>query len=230
MHLAIIPDGNRRWAKQKGIPGFMGHKKGAETMEQIISAAFDMDVTHLTIWGASVANVTERSKEEVDFLFSVFEDSFKRLLNSPKLSERKARVRILGEWRNRFSDSLKNVCEELINNTEKNDGPSLTFMLAYSGTGEILEAAKNIAERKAADQSFEITRESYKESLMTKELPPVDLVIRTGGEPHWSDAFMAWDTANAQLYFTETFWPAFSEEELKSAIDKFNATERRMGK
>jgi len=199
-------------------------------MENIIYAAFDLGVTHLTIWGASVANVAERSKEEVEFLFSVFGSSFKKMLNSPKLAEKNARIRMLGEWRERFPLELKNVCEELIGKTENNNGPALTFMLAYSGTGEIIEATKKICARKAADPSFEITRESYKENLMTKDLPPVDLLICTGGESHWSDAFMAWDTANSQLCFTDTFWPAFSAEELRETIDKFKGTERRMGK
>lgn len=230
MHLAIIPDGNRRWAKEKGLPSFMGHKTGGETMERIITAAFDAGVSHLTIWGASVANVTERSREEIEFLFSVFSDSFRKLMESDELTERKVRVRILGEWRERFPDGLRNMYEEIIKRTENNEGPSLTFMMAYSGTGEMLEAVNSLANRKAADPEFKITKESLKESLMTYDLPSVDLVIRTGGEPHWSDGFMMFDIANAQFYFTETLWPGFSAEELNRVIDKFNETERRLGK
>lgn len=230
MHLAIIPDGNRRWAKEKGLPSFVGHKTGGEVMERVISAAFDKGVSHLTIWGASVANVTERSKEEIDFLFSVFENNFRKLIDSSELSERKVRVRVLGEWRERFPDGLKKLYEEIIKKTEANDGPSLTFMMAYSGTGEMIEAAKKLAERSVSEPEFEITKATLKESLMTRDLPSVDLAIRTGGEPHWSDGFMMFDIANAQFYFTETLWPAFSNEELEGVIDRFNATERRMGK
>lgn len=230
MHIAIIPDGNRRWAKERGLPGFVGHKTGADTMEKIIKAAFEAGVDNLTIWGASVTNITERTKEEVEFLFSVFEDSFKRLAGSKTLKDAGARVKITGEWKKHFPESLRKACENLMESTGKNGGPSLTFMLAYSGTGDMLEAVKKLAERKTADPSFEITRESLKDSLMTAELPPVDLVIRTGGEPHWSDGFMMWDTANSQLYFTETLWPAFEPEEFNLAFGKFNKTERRMGK
>jgi len=230
MHLAIIPDGNRRWAKKKGQPSFMGHKAGAETMEKIISAAFDAGTEYLTIWGASVANVTERSKEETDFLFSVFENSFKKLMNSDELTERRVRVRIIGEWRERFPDNLRRAYEDIIKKTETNDGPSLTFMMAYSGTGEMVDAVKAIAEKKSSDPEFEITRETLKENLATKDLPSVDLLIRTGGEPHWSDGFMMFSTANSQLYFTETLWPDFSVGELQSVINKFGDTERRLGR
>jgi undecaprenyl diphosphate synthase len=230
MHIAIIPDGNRRWAKERNLPGFVGHKTGADTMEKIINAALHMDIGYLTIWGASVANITERTKEEVDFLFSVFENSFKRLLGSNELKDAEVRVRIIGEWRDYFPENLIKTCDNLIQGTEGNGGPSLTFMLAYSGTGDMLSAVKKLTERKAAEPDLEITPASLKANLAAADLPPVDLVVRTGGEPHWSDGFMMWDTANSQLYFTETFWPAFSEEELKSAVDRFNRTERRMGK
>ena len=230
MHLAIIPDGNRRWAKEKGQPTFMGHKAGAETMERILSAAFDAGVTHLTVWGASVANVTERSSEETEFLFSVFKGSFKKLIESPDISEKKVRVRIIGEWRERFPEDLRSAYEEIIKKTETNDGPSLTFMMAYSGTGEMVEAAKRLVEKKVADTAFEVTRETLKECLDTRDLPSVDLVIRTGGEPHWSDGFMMFDTANSHLYFTEALWPDFSVEELRLVMDKFRETERRMGR
>lgn len=230
MHIAILPDGNRRWAKERNLPGFMGHKTGADTMEKIIKAAFGMGIDYLTVWGASVANITERTEEEVNFLFSVFERSFKSLGNSAEVKNARTRIRMIGEWSKFFPDSLRETCEKLMEDTRKNDGPSLSFMLAYSGTGEMLETAKKLAERKMSDPNFEITRESLKNSLMTAELPPVDLVIRTGGEPHWSDGFMMWDTANAQLYFTETLWPAFTPEEFGSAIDMFNRTERKMGK
>lgn len=230
MHIAIMPDGNRRWAKERNLLGFMGHKAGADTMERIIKTAFGVGVDCLTVWGASAANITERTKEETDFLFSVFENSFKNLAESAEIKNARARIRVIGEWHKFFPDSLREICENLMESTEKNDGPSLSFMLAYSGTGEMLEAAKKLAERKASDPNFEITRESLKDNLMTAELPPVDLVIRTGGEPHWSDGFMMWDTANSQLYFTETLWPAFTPEEFGSAIDRFNRTERRMGK
>jgi len=208
----------------------MGHKAGAETMENIIYAAFDLGVTHLTIWGASVVNITERTKEETEFLFSVFERSFNRLAGSKRLKDARARVEIIGEWRNYFPESLIAACDNLIGATKDGDGPMLTFALAYSGTGEMVGAVKKIADKKSEDPGFEITKESLKENLMTAKLPAVDLVIRTGGEPHWSDGFMMWDTANSQLYFTETLWPAFSEEEFRRAIGNFSVTERRMGK
>lgn len=230
MHIAIIPDGNRRWARERNLPGFMGHKTGADTMEKIIDAAFKEGVEHLTIWGASVLNITERTKEETGFLFSVFESSFNRLAGSERLKDARARVEIIGEWRNYFPESLIDACDNLIGATKNGDGPTLTFALAYSGTGEMIGAVKKIADKKSEDPGFEITKQSLKENLMTAKLPAVDLVIRTGGEPHWSDGFMMWDTANSQLYFTETLWPAFSEEEFRRAIGNFSATERRMGK
>lgn len=196
-------------------------------MEQTIASAFDLDVEYLTIWGASTANVTERDPKEIDFLFSVFKNSFEKLIASPEISDRRVRVRILGEWRVLFPEPLKKVYEDIIEKTEKNDGPSLTFMMAYSGTGEILRAVDIL---RATSPDIVIDRDSIKRSLMTHDLPAVDLVIRTGGEPHWSDGFMMWDTANSQLYFTETLWPDFSKEELAKVVEQYRSTERRMGK
>jgi undecaprenyl diphosphate synthase len=230
MHIAILPDGNRRWAKERNLPEFIGHKTGADTVEKIVKTVFGTGIDYLTIWGTSIANMTKRTKEEVDFLFSIFENSFKNLAGLAEIKNARVKVRMIGEWRKFFPESLCETCDNLIEATKENDGPSLSFMLSYSGTNEMLEAIKKLAERKVKDPDFEITRESLKSCLMTAELPPVDLVIRTGGEPHLSDGFMMWDTSDAQLYFTETLWPDFTAEEFKLALDKFKKTERRMGK
>ena len=228
MHLAIIPDGNRRWAREKGLPEFLGHKEGAKRIEEIITAAFDCGVSCLSIWGASVANLTKREKKEIDFVYGIFGDLFKKLLASDDVKNRSIRISVIGKWKEFFSEELNSLAEKVQSDTLENTGPRLNLMLAYSGTCDMREAFAEVT-RRAGKENLEISDDLIKSVLSTKDIPPVDLLIRTGGEPHLSDGFMMWDMANAQLYFTEKFWPDFSKDELNKAIARYSATERRMG-
>jgi undecaprenyl diphosphate synthase len=225
-HIAIIPDGNRRWAKKRGLSSIFGHRKGAKTAEEIINAAMNLGVEYVTLWGCSVDNITKRDDKEVGFLFRVFEKYFKRLLADKKIYKNEVRVEMLGKWRNYFPKSGIAVMDELIKKTKKHSKRHMTFLMAYSGVDEMVSAVRSISSGKPED----IDADTIKQNLFTKDLPPVDLVIRTGGEPHWSSGFMMWDVRDAQLYFTKTLWPAFSVKELKEAIGSYSATERRLGK
>ena len=225
-HVAIIPDGNRRWAKNQSKASSFGHKKGIETFEAIVNRAFDLEIPNLTAWGCSTSNLQNRGSEEVIFLYQLFKKTFKKLLDNEKIFKNKIRVRVLGKWREKFPKPLIYVIEKLINKTSSYSKGNLTYLMAYDGRDEMIEA---ISKLKQNGHQL-INADLVKKNLWTHDLPPVDLVIRTGGEPHWSAGFMMWDTAESQLYFTEKCWPEFGIEEFDRALASYSQRERRMGK
>lgn len=168
----------------------------------------------------------------MSFLFKLFEQYFKKIVKNDNIHKNKIKINAIGRWEEFFPEKTKQAIKNAINATKDYKNFHFTFLLAYSGVEEINRAVKLIL------KTSDVCNAGYAENLIkrnlwTKNLPPVDLVIRTGGEAnwsHWSEGFMMWDTANAQFYFTETLWPDFSEKEFKKAIDKFNNTERRLGK
>ena len=226
-HVVVVPDGNRRWAKEQNKPSSFGHLEGAKNMDRIVYAALEHEISFFTIWLCSVGNITERGAVEVAFLYELFENYFKKLTKSPELVEKRIRVNVIGRWREFFPESLQTTITSLMDATKEHERHTLTFLMAYSGTDEMLGAITHIARSGASAEK--ITGELLKQNLWTKDLPAVDLVIRTVGEPHWSAGLMMWDVAEAQLYLTETFWPAFSTEEFGRALRTFAATERRYG-
>mgnify|MGYP001563464695 FL=1 len=244
-HIVLIPDGNRRWAKKRGLPSFFGHRQGAKTTEKILKAILDLKIPCFTFWGSSLDNITKRSAPEVKFLFKIFEQYFKKLAKSKEVNQNKISINIIGRWRELFPESVKQEMAEAVEKTKDYKNYQLTFLMAYSGVDEMKSAIQKITEltlrqaqgkpkpgtwtlRRGSGQG--IDEKLIKNNLWTKNLPAVDLVIRTGGEPHLSAGMMMWDTANSQLYFTETLYPDFSVEEFKKAIDKYGQIERRMGK
>jgi undecaprenyl diphosphate synthase len=229
-HIVIIPDGNRRWAKKRGLPSFFGHREGAKTTEKLLKTALDMKIPYLTFWGCSVDNVVKRPKEEVGFLFDIFAREFKRLANDKDIHERQVKIDFLGRWEEFLPEGAKKSIKEAVEKTKNYKNYHLTFLMAYSGTDEMTAAIQRIAELRMKNEELRIDDNLIKKNLWTKDLPPVDLAIRTGGEPHWSSGMMMWDIANAHFYFTETLFPAFSVEEFKKAVDNFGKTERRLGK
>lgn len=233
-HIAIIPDGNRRWAKEKGLAAFLGHNKGAEIAEEIIKETGNLKIPYFTFWGCSVNNIIKRPKSEVSFLFKIFEQQFKRILENEDIYKNKIKINVFGKWKQLFPKKTSAVIENAIEKTKNHNNYYLNFLLAYSGRDEMTLAIQKIAELKIENRELKIDEELIKNNLWTKNLPPVDLVIRTGEEndnlAHWSDGFMMWDTANSHFYFTKTLWPDFNKKEFKKAIDKFSLTEKRLGK
>ncbi len=230
-HIVIIPDGNRRWAKKKSLPYFFGHREGAKTTEKIFKTALEMKISHMTFWGCSLNNIIKRPKNEVDFLFTLFEKHFKKLVKSKDIYKNGVKVDALGRWRELFPERVKKVIEKAIEKTKNHQNYHLTFLMAYSGIDEMTAAIGKItglALRRGSE--LEVDGQLIKNNLWTKDLPPVDMVIRTGGEPHWSAGMMMWDVAESQLYFTETLWPDFSTDKFKEIIEKYQKTERRLGK
>ncbi len=228
-HIVLIPDGNRRWARKRGLPPFFGHRQGVKASEKIFKAALDMGIPCLTFWGTSLDNVTKRSPQEVNFLFKIFEVWFKKLTKTKEVHQNSVKINILGQWEKLFPEKTKKPMREAIEKTKNYKNHQLTFLMAYSGIDEMTAAIKKIAELRVKNSELRINEKLIKKNLWTKDLPAVDLVIRTGGEPHWSMGMMMWDVADAQLYFTETLLPDFSVEEFKKAIDRYSKTERRMG-
>jgi len=226
-HTAIIMDGNGRWAEQKGMPRIFGHQNGVTAVRKIVEAASKFDIKYLTLFTFSVEN-WDRPRSEVDTLMGLlvqtlkdeFEDMFK---NNIKLNA-------IGDL-----DTLPNeVREELytiIESTKDNSGMTLTLALSYGGKQEIFKAVKEISEKVKNDI---ICLDNFDDSvindhLYTSNLPDVDLLIRTSGEKRISN-FLLWQIAYAELYFTDVYWPDFTEEDLEKAIVEYQNRERRFGK
>jgi len=222
-HVALIPDGNRRWANKKNLPSFMGHQKGAETLEKIIYKFLELKIPYLTFWGSSLDNITKRSKTEVNYLFKIFEDQFNKISEEEKIHENKVRIEVIGKWREYFPENTKIAIEKAIEKTKNYNNFVLTFLMAYNGTDEMIDCIKKI--------KGEVTKEKIKENLWTKNLPEVDFIIRTGckSDPHNSAGFMMWDSAYSQLYFTNKFFPDFKEKSFEAAIEDYSKRERRNG-
>ena len=226
-HTAIIMDGNGRWAEQKGMPRIFGHQNGVTAVRKIVEAAIKFNIKYLTLFTFSVEN-WDRPTSEIDTLMGLlvqtlkdeFEDMFK---NNIKLNA-------IGDL-----DSLPNeVREELysiIESTKGNTGMTLTLALSYGGKQEIFKAVKEISEKVKNDI---ICLDNFDDSvindhLYTRDLPDVDLLIRTSGEKRISN-FLLWQIAYAELYFTDVYWPDFTEEDLEKAIVEYQNRERRFGK
>lgn len=225
-HIVIIPDGNRRWAKAQNLNPWDGHTEGAKRFWDVSQELFDMGLNNLTFWAASYDNLHKRSALEVKFLINILKTEIEsdRILNIALKNE--VQIRIFGEWNEIVKDkSLKEAINALEGKTAHFKDKTLTLLFAYDGKREMLSAVNELTK---SDE--ETSEENLRKNLWTGELPDVDLVIRTGGEPHWSAGFMMWHTANSQFHFTETLWPAFNSDEIKKALDDYDSRERRLGK
>lgn len=227
-HVVIIPDGNRRWAAERGLEPWQGHEAGAENTEKLVREARRLGVKELSFWGSSLENLAKRPVAESKALLRIYETYFKRLLTSEDIHKDEARIRFIGHWEEQFPESLKKVLRECLEATKNYNKHFLNFFLAYSGDDEMRLAIGKIAA--TLPPGGVVTDEMIKGHLMTKDMPPVDLLIRTGGEPHLSAGFMMWDLANAQLSFSEKLYPDFNEAALQAALLDYSERERRFGK
>lgn len=227
-HIAIIPDGNRRWARVRGLMPWIGHEEGAKNTEKIINQALKIGINSISFWGSSLENLEKRPLREKRELLRIYEKYFKKLIESEKIHKNEARINIIGKWKGQFPKNLIKILEDGIEQTKHYQKYNLNFFLAYNGDDEMIEAVRKIAKKYKPGQK--ITGATIKENLMTRDLPPVDLLIRTGGDPHLSVGFMMWDIANAQLYFSEKYYPDFGEKEFTEAVQKYQRRERRHGK
>lgn len=225
-HVAIILDGNGRWAKSKGMPRTYGHIKGCENLEKICSMAKELGVKYLTVYAFSTEN-WKRSREEVDGLMKLFRNYMKKCL---KISaENKMRVRVIGDPR-AFDEDLQQKIKELEEFSSQFDELHFQIALNYGSRDEIRRAVQDMARdvKSGVLNPEEITEETISDYLDTKGLPDPDLLIRTSGEERLSN-YLLWQLAYTEFYFTDVPWPDFDKEEFVKAIEKYNGRERRFG-
>lgn len=227
-HVAIIPDGNRRWAKGCGLLPWEGHEEGAKNTEKIIEEARDMGIAELSFWGSSLENLVKRPAREKIELVRVYERHFQSLLDSEEIFRNRVRVRCIGRWKGRFPASLEALLVRIEEETKHHDASALNFFLAYSGKDDMVQAFQKVSELNLPIQ--EVNESSVKSALMTRDLPPVDFLIRTGGGAHLSSGFLMWDIADAELYFSQQWYPDFGKEDFRKAIIEYSNRERRFGK
>ena len=220
-HIAVIMDGNGRWAKKRLMPRVMGHKKGLDALENMVKHCADLGVNYLTVFAFSTEN-WRRPEDEVSFLMGLFLQALQKKVT--RLHENNMRLKVVGD-RSRFSVEICRGIEQAECQTASNTGLTLTIAADYGGRWDILQAVNKLVK---AGQS-EITEESLSEQLMLSYAPEPDLFIRTGGETRISN-FLLWQLAYAELYFTDTLWPDFGNEAIDKAILSFQARERRFGR
>ncbi len=216
-------DGNRRWAKAKGLPTFEGHRRGHQRLKELVSWAKEAGIACVIVYAFSTEN-WNRSKEEVSYLMKLF-----RLVFQKELAEIKregVRVICIGE-RERFSKDLQEMMDKAEKETEGGNGVTLVLALSYGGRAEVVAAARALA--RAALAPAEVTERVFEKFLWTAGLPDPDLIIRTGGEQRLS-GFLPWQSVYSELFFTNTFWPDFGREEFNEILAAFARRERRHGK
>lgn len=228
-HVAIIMDGNRRWARDNDLPKIEGHRRGRESIEKVLGCALDLGIKHITFWALSLDNMKRRSEEELDHLMDLFEESFLDLVEDERIHENKVKINVIGRWRERLPEKVKKAIKKAVQETKDYSEYFLNLLISYSGKDEMLRAIRNIVEKDREGGVDGITDELVKEELFTSDLPPVDLLIRTGGEPHNSTGFMMWDVSDSQFYFTDNHWPEFGKEEMKKAVRDYTKRDRRFG-
>ena len=225
-HIAIILDGNGRWAKAKGLPRKLGHVEGAKTVEVICEEAYKMGVQYLTVYAFSTEN-WNRPKDEVDAIMTLLRNYMKTCLKTAE--KNRMCVRVLGD-KTGLDEDIRNRIEELERATENNDGLHFQIALNYGGRDEIVRATKLLATKvKNGEINPEhITEDLLSDCLDTRNIPEPDLLIRTCNEQRISN-FLLWQLAYTEFYFTPVAWPDFSKEELTKAIEAYNKRDRKYG-
>ncbi|MFW5647068.1 MAG: isoprenyl transferase [Acetivibrio ethanolgignens] len=225
-HIAIILDGNGRWAKKRGLPRTVGHAQGSRAVEKICQAAYDMGVKYLTVYAFSTENWS-RPQEEVDALMKLLSSYLKDCLKTSKKNNMK--VRVLGDI-TALDTELQKKIKELESVSSENTGLNFQVALNYGSRDEILRAVKKILTdyEDGRITKEELDEEGFSDYLDTAGIPDPDLLIRTSGELRLSN-YLLWQLAYTEFYFTDVLWPDFDKKELEKAIDYYNKRERRFG-
>ena len=219
-HLAIIIDGNRRWAKKKGLPSFVGHKKGLDKVNEIGEYCLEKNIKILTFYCFSTEN-WNRSKKEVAYLMKLLEITFSDK-NIQKFNNRGVKVRVIGQ-KERLPQKLQKRIKIAEDSTKNNKKGILNLAISYGGRPEIVEAIKKLNKNK-----LPITEKNINNNLWTKGLPDPDLIIRTSGEQRLSN-FLTWQSAYSELYFLKKHWPDFTKKDLDKALEDYSSRHRRFG-
>ena len=225
-HVAIIMDGNGRWAKSKHLPRSSGHQRGVQSVRKIVKHCATIGVNTLTLFAFSSENM-KRSDEEVSLLFKLFLTVLKS--ETKKLKDNNIKLKIIGDL-SVFTPEIQSLAEGAQEQLQNNNGLNLVIAANYGGQWDIAEAAKKIAEKVSVDglKPQDIDSDLFHNYTALAQYPRVDLLIRTSGEVRISN-FLLWDIAYSELYFCDTLWPDFDEEELSLAIESFHSRDRRFG-
>lgn len=225
-HIAVILDGNGRWAKKRHMPRTYGHKVGSQVVEDMLYIVDDYGVKYFTVYAFSTEN-WKRSEEEVSILMSILRLYLKDCVK--KSMKNNVKCRVIGKREGLSKDIIESI-EVLEETTKNNTGLNFTIAINYGGRDEITRAVKKIASQieKGTLCALDITEQTINDNLDTCELPDPDLLIRTSGEERLSN-YLPWQLAYTEFYFTDTLWPDFNEEELIKAFEKYNKRERRFG-
>jgi len=219
-HIAIIPDGNRRWAKKKGLPTFEGHRFAAEnTLLKLVDKLLQLKIKYFTFWALSTENLLKRSSKEIKNLFSLMEYFLRQ--KGDELNKKNIKIKVIGDLK-KLPTHLQKEIEKIIKKTEKNTMMDVILAINYGGRDEIVRAIKKIKDVKT------INKENFDHYLDTAGIPPPDLIIRTGGEKRLS-GFMLWQSEYSELYFTDVYFPDFNPQELEKAINNYLLRQRRFG-
>jgi len=226
LHIAIIMDGNGRWARKRNLPRVMGHREGVKRVKEIVENAGKLGIRYLTLYTFSTEN-WKRSLDEVNFLMKLFVKTAKEQLND--LIANNVRVRIIGE-RQKLPKDVLNVIRWIEEKTEFNTGLNLILAVNYGGREEIVQGVIKITKRVKNNELElkDINSEIFSQYLYIKDIPDPDLIIRTSGEIRISN-FLLWQIAYSELYFTDVLWPDFDKEEFMKALSVYNSRDRKFG-
>ena len=223
VHLAIIMDGNRRWAKNNGLASLVGHRKGYEKMKEVADWCIEAGIKVLTVYAFSTEN-WNRSEHEVKYLMDLFRLVLKNDLE--KLAKQGIRVNVIGQ-KERLDSDIQDLIAKAENKTKNNQRLIFNLAISYGGRPEIIQVVKKIVDQKIEPEK--INEQLVNKLLWTAGLPDPDLIIRTSGE-HQLSNFLTWQSAYSELLFIDRYWPDFSQVDLQQAIDVFNNRQRRYGK
>lgn len=226
-HVAIIMDGNGRWAKDKGLPREFGHQNGVNSVKSIVQEAYKSGIEYLTLYAFSIEN-WDRPSDEISSLMSLLVSTLRDEFD--EIFDKDIKLNAVGEI-NSLPKEVVSELEFIINKTKNNQKMNLTLALSYGGKQEIFNAVKKIAD-KVKNNLIELNNfddSIINSHLYTKNLPDVDLLIRTSGEQRISN-FLLWQIAYAELYFTDVYWPDFSKDDFNLALENYKSRERRFGK
>ncbi|MFI3300270.1 MAG: isoprenyl transferase [Candidatus Gastranaerophilales bacterium] len=226
-HIAIIMDGNRRWAKEKNLPSAFGHKKGVEALKNTLRACDEFGIKYLTVYAFSTEN-WNRKQEEVDFLMDLFAKTLHNELQ--EMHEQNLIINFIGDLE-KLNPKLQIILKNAVEVTKNNTGVNFQIAFNYGSRLEILNAVQNIAKlvEKGELNPSQITEQTIAKNLYTKGIPDPDMLIRTSGEQRISN-YLLWQIAYSEILITEEFWPDFSKNSLAKAIDEYHSRQRRFGK
>ncbi|ONI47077.1 di-trans,poly-cis-decaprenylcistransferase [Candidatus Epulonipiscioides saccharophilum] len=224
-HVAFIMDGNGRWAKARNLPRSAGHKKGSQTLREIVEYCAEIGIQYVTAYTFSTENWS-RPKEEIDGIMSLLEDYLDDAIKKSK--KRNIKVIVIGK-KDGLSNSIVNKIQKLESKTKDNSGLCVIFAINYGGRDEIIRATNKILAQIQSGISYEITSEIFSDFLDTKGIPDPDFLIRTSGELRISN-FLLWQLAYTEFYFTDKHWPDFSKTDLDLALLEYIQRKRRFGK